>query len=64
MNKEQIERIDELTMNLNFDLAILNSAVKDFDNLEVCVLDNFVEKIYISSGEIRSIFEDEAPSIT
>lgn len=62
MNKEQIERLDELSLDLNFDLAILNSAVKDSINLEVCVLNNFVERIYQTSVEIRNIFEDEIHS--
>lgn len=59
MNKEQIERLDELTLDLNFDLAILNSAIKDTENLEVCALNNFVEKIYQASEETRKIFDDE-----
>jgi hypothetical protein len=59
MNKEQITRLDDLTLKLNFDLAILNSAVKDSENLEVCVLNPFVEKIYQDSEEIRTIFDNE-----
>lgn len=59
MNKEQIEKLDELTLNINFDLAILAGAVKDYDNLEVCMLEDFVERIYKNSKEIRNIFEEE-----
>lgn len=59
MEKEQIEKLDELTLDVNFDLAILNSAIKDSDNLEVCTLESFVERIYQNSKVIRNIFEDE-----
>lgn len=59
MNKEQIIRLDNLTLGLNFDLAILNSAIKDTDNLEVCALNSFVEKIYQDSEKIRNIFDNE-----
>lgn len=41
MTKEQIERLDILTLELNFGLAILNSAVKDTENLEICTLGYF-----------------------
>lgn len=59
MKKEQIEKLDELTLDVNFDLAILTSAVRDYDNLEVCMLESFMKKIYKNSKEIRNIFEDE-----
>ena len=59
MNKKQIEKLDNLILELNFDLVILNSAVKDYDDLEACMLDHFVEKIYLNSKEIRNIFENE-----
>ena len=58
MNKEQIEKLDDLTLDINFDLAILNSAVKDSENLEVCTLENFVERIYQNSEKIRNIFDN------
>jgi len=59
MNQELIQRIDELTLDLNMDLSILNSAVRNFDgDLEVCSLVNFVEKIYKLSDEIREIFNN------
>lgn len=59
MNKEQINRLDELTLYMNFDLTILNSALKDENNLEVCALGHFVEQIHQKSEEIRNIFVDE-----
>lgn len=59
MNLKQITKLDNLTLELNFDLAILNSAIKDFDNLEVCVLNRFIEKIYQDSEQIRNIFNNE-----
>jgi hypothetical protein len=61
MNKEQIERLDALTLGLNFNLAVLNSAVKNNDNLEVYSLEHFIEIIYKDSEKIRNIFEDEIP---
>ena len=59
MDKEQMLEIENLTTKLNFDLAILNSAVKDTDNFEVCVLNDFVEKIYQDSEKVRDIFNNE-----
>lgn len=59
MAKEQLEQLDILTLSLNFNLAILNSAVKDSENLEICMLESFVEKIYMTSNEIRNIFNNE-----
>lgn len=60
MNNEQINRLDDLTFNINCDLAILNSAVNNADkDLEVYLLGNFVDKIYEKSQKIRNIFEDE-----
>jgi hypothetical protein len=58
MNKEQIQKLDDLTLMLNFDLAVLNSATQD-DNLEIYMLNPFVEKIYKDSEEIRTIFDNE-----
>lgn len=59
MNNQEIQKLDELTLDLNMDLAILNSAVGSFDdNLQICDLINFVKKIYKNSEEIRNIFND------
>ncbi len=47
----------ELAIDINFDLEILNSAVKDTDgDLEICVLGHFVEKIYKNSNELTDMF--------
>lgn len=59
MNTNQLQSLDNLTLSLNFNLAILNSAVKDGENLETCMLESFVEKIYMTSNEIRNIFNNE-----
>lgn len=60
MNKAQIEEIDNLTLDLNFDLAVLYSAIKDADEeLEVYMLENFIERIYKISSNIRNIFDNE-----
>lgn len=59
MNEEQIERLDNLTLDITFDLAILNSAVKDDNNLETYVLENFVRRLYQTSVKIRNIFDNE-----
>lgn len=56
---ESLLKLDNLTLYLNFDLAILSSAVKDGDNLDVYVLENFIQKIYDDSKEIRNIFNNE-----
>lgn len=59
MNEEQLQRLDRLTLCLNFDLTILNSALKGNDNLEIFILEDFVEKIYQNSEKIRRIFDSE-----
>lgn len=59
MNEEQIQRLDDLTLSLNFSLAILNSALKDYENLEVCILEDFVESLYQNSKKMRKIFDGE-----
>ena len=59
MNQEQIQKIDNMTLDLNMDLSILNSAVGNAeDDLEVCALVNFVGKIYKLSSEIRDVFDN------
>lgn len=64
MNENQIDRLDVLTLELNNDLAVLRSAVKDNLDLEVCSLEHFVERIYKDSEEIRNIFDNEPTSST
>lgn len=54
MNEEK--KLDDLTLDLNMDLCVLNSAVNNCDNLEVCCLTNFVERLYKTSEDIRDIF--------
>lgn len=59
MNREQIQKIDNLTLDINFNLTILYNAIKDADEkLEICMLDDFVKNIYENSKEIRAIFEN------
>lgn len=59
MNRNEIEKIDNLTLDLNMDLCILKSAVCCFDDdLEISDLVNFTERIYKTSSEIRQIFDD------
>ncbi len=58
MKEEQLYELDVLTLDLNFDLAILNCAIKYGENLEVLELNNFVERIYENSEKIRNIFDD------
>ena len=59
MNISQIQRLDNLTLEIESNLAILNSAVKANDGLEVCELEDFVSQIYQNSQKIRKIFDDE-----
>lgn len=57
MSNTEIQKLDNLILDLNFDLCILNSALKDDDgDLELCILSRFVERIYKTSNEIRDIF--------
>jgi hypothetical protein len=59
MNTEELEKLDDLTLDLSFDLSILNSAIKDSENLKLYELTNFVERIYQDSEKIRKIFDNE-----
>lgn len=58
MNKKQLEKLDNLTLCLNFGLAVINSALKDAENLETCKLEPFMEILYENSEEIRKIFNE------
>lgn len=61
MNQQEIEKLDKLTLDLNMDLCILKSAIMCFDDdLETNDLVNFVQKLYKTSIEIRSIFYDSS----
>lgn len=61
MNQQEIEKLDELTLDLNMDLCILKSAVTCFDDdLEISDLINFVQKLYKTSNKIRGIFYDSS----
>jgi hypothetical protein len=57
MDESKLNKLDDLTLNINLDLSVLNSALKD-DNgdLQLCALSNFVEKIYNDSNNIRNLF--------
>ena len=57
MDEAGLRKIDELTLDINFDLCILNNALKyDSGDLEISILSYFVEQIYAKSNEIRKIF--------
>lgn len=57
MNQQELQKLDDLTLDLNMNLSILNSAVKNFDNdFEVYDLINIMELIYKNSLEMREIF--------
>jgi len=57
MDDEKLEKLDDLTLSINLDLNILNSALKDdYGNLEMCLVSQFVERIYQNSDEVRKLF--------
>lgn len=59
MNQQEIEKLDELTLDLNMDLCVLKSAViSNSEDLEVSDLTNITERMYKISSEIRDIFYD------
>lgn len=61
MNQQEIEKLDELTLDLNMDLCVLKSAVASLDDdLEVSDLVNIAERIYKISSEIRDVFYDSS----
>lgn len=58
MDANELKKLDDLTLELDMDLNILNSALKsDDEDLEICSLNNFVERIYQKSNEIRNVFD-------
>ena len=59
MNNKELNKLDDLTLMLNFDLSILNSAIRGNENLEICCLESFVERLYQTSEEVRNIFNAE-----
>lgn len=56
MDDKKIDMLEELTLNLHLDLNVLNSALKTDDDLEICALSHFVERIYNDSSSIRNLF--------
>ena len=57
MDEAKFNELDELTLNINLNLCVLNSALKeDYGDLEICAVSNFVEKIYNDSNSIRKLF--------
>lgn len=61
MKKQDLQKLDELTLDLNMDLCVLKSAIMCFDeDLKVDDLTNFVQNIYKTSNKIRDIFYDSS----
>lgn len=59
MNSNDLQKLDNLSLELNANLCLLKSAVTSFDeDLEVYDLIYFVEKIYKLSNQIRKIFNN------
>ncbi len=57
MDEIKLGQLDELTLSINLDLNLLNSALKDdTGELEICSISHFVEKIYNDSDKIRNLF--------
>ena len=57
MNEEQLDKIDELSLEISLELNILHNALKYTDEeLEIAAVSHFVENIYKKSTELRSIF--------
>lgn len=61
MNKAEINKLNDLTLDLNMDLCILKSAIICFDeDLKVSDLTNFAERLYKISSKIRDIFDNSS----
>lgn len=59
MDKAEIQKLDNLTLELSMNLCILKSAVTCFDDdLEVSDLIDLIERIYTTSAEIRELFDN------
>ncbi len=62
MKAKQLQKIDDLNLDLNMDLNVLNCAINSLDeNLEASDLINIVERLYETSSEIRNIFDNSIP---
>lgn len=57
MNQDEINKMEDLALNLNTDLCILKNALKNGDDndLELTDLVDFVEKMYQVSDELREM---------
>lgn len=59
MKQQQLQTLDDLTLDLHTNLCILISAVKcDDSDLEIYSLVDFIEEIYKQSKNVRHIFEN------
>ncbi len=56
MDETTLDKLEDLTLDLNMDLNVLNSALKDDCDLQICSISNFVERIYDISKDIRNLF--------
>ena len=57
MNEEELEKLDELTLDINMELNILHNALKHADEeLDIVAVSYFVENIYKKSCEIQTLF--------
>jgi hypothetical protein len=58
MDEKQLEKIEELTMEVHMNLEILNHALKqmEMDGIDVCAVSSFVEIIYKKSDKIINNF--------
>lgn len=58
MNNDELSKIEVLSIDINTDLCILISAMKNSDNniLEIDDLIVFVDRIYSASNEMRDVF--------
>lgn len=57
MEKEILNKLEELTHYINLDLNILYNALKYTDeDLDIAAISNFSERIYKQSNEIRNLF--------
>jgi len=58
MNEEDINKLEEIILDVDLKLNVLRSAVKDSDYgaLEMCAVSFCVEDIYNTLQQVRKIF--------
>lgn len=58
MNREELDKVESLSIDINTNLCILKNAMtnSDCNDLQIYDLIDFVRRIYDSSNKMREVF--------